>query len=91
MSEGKSIYVPKSHPYSEVVPSDFVVNEEDPLARAKRIALHDINNKLQQNIFNMNVVDSMDYLDCYMKLMAAGIFITDANREDKYFEIIEAA
>ena len=91
LSEGKNIYVPKSHPYSEVVPSDFVVNEEDPLARAKRIALHDINNKLQQNIFNMNVVDSMDYLDCYMKLMAAGIFITDANREDKYFEIIEAA
>jgi len=26
-----------------------------------------------------------------MELLAAGIFITDQNREDKYFEIIEAA
>ena len=39
----------------------------------------------------MNIIDAMDYLNCYMKLMAAGIFITDSNREDKYFEIIEAA
>ena len=33
----------------------------------------------------------MDYLNCYMKLLSAGIFISDKNREDKYFEIIEAA
>lgn len=33
----------------------------------------------------------MDYLESMMKLMNAGIFITNENREDKYFEIIEAA
>jgi len=37
------------------------------------------------------VVDSFEYLQAYMELLAAGIFITDRNREDKYFEIIEAA
>jgi hypothetical protein len=31
----------------------------------------------------------MDYLDSMMKLISNGIFITDENREDKYFEIIE--
>ena len=31
----------------------------------------------------------MDYLNCYINLLNAGYFITDANREDKYFEIIE--
>lgn len=88
---GKNIHVSKTHPYAEVVPSDFIVEEEDELATQKRIALNDINNKMLQNIFNMSVLDSMDYLDAYMKLLAAGIFISDANREDKYFEIIEAA
>lgn len=33
----------------------------------------------------------MDYLNDYMKLLNAGCFITDENRENKYFEIIEAA
>ena len=39
----------------------------------------------------MNVIDLMDYLDCYINLLNAGYFITDANREDKYFEVIEAS
>lgn len=91
LSEGKLIQVPKSHPYAEIVPSDFVIQTEDEVSTAKRIALHDLNNKLQQNVFNINVLDSMDYLDNYMKLLAAGIFICDSNREDKYFEIIESA
>jgi hypothetical protein len=33
----------------------------------------------------------MDYLNCYINLLNAGYFITDKNREDKYFEIIEAS
>lgn len=74
------------------MPSDLVVAEsDDPLVAAKNIAMNDINNLMHQNIFGLSILDSMDYLDCLLKLMAAGIFITDENREDKYFEIIEAA
>ena len=33
----------------------------------------------------------MDYLNNYIALLNAGYYITDANREDKYFEVIEAS
>ena len=33
----------------------------------------------------------MDYLNNYVTLLNAGYYITDANREDKYFEVIEAS
>ena len=33
----------------------------------------------------------MDYLNNYVALLNAGYYITDANREDKYFEVIEAS
>ena len=39
----------------------------------------------------MNVIDLMDYLNNYVALLNAGYYITDANREDKYFEVIEAS
>jgi len=39
----------------------------------------------------MNVIDLMDYLDCYINLLNAGYYITDSNREDKYFKVIEDA
>jgi len=46
---------------------------------------------MQYNVYGVSVLECFDYLTCYMKMLANGIFITDENREDKYFEIIEAA
>lgn len=92
LSEGKVVYVPKSITNNEVVPSDLVIAESDnPLVIAKNIAKSDITNLINQNVFGISIIDAMDYLNCMMKLMSVGIFITDENREDKYFEIIETA
>ena len=77
---------------SEIIPSDLIIKTDiNELDIAKNIALNDINNLINQNLFGVNIIDSMDYLESMMKLMNAGIFITNENREDKYFEIIEAA
>ena len=91
LQNNKKVVFSKLHPFPEVVPSDLVVVEDSDIESARRLALNDINNRMQQNIFDVCIIDAMDYLNCYMKLLAAGIFITDSNREDKYFEIIESA
>ena len=88
---GKRVFISKSHEYSEVLPTDLVIEEVDSLLAKKRMAINDINSLMHQNILGVSVVDSFEYLQSYMELLAAGIFITDQNREDKYFEIIEAA
>ena len=88
---GKRVFISKAHEYSEVLPTDLVIEDVDSLIAKKRMALNDINSLMHQNILGVSVVDSFEYLQAYMELLAAGIFITDRNREDKYFEIIEAA
>jgi hypothetical protein len=92
LSRGNEIYINGENINIEVTPKNLtVIENKNPLIAAKNIALDDINNKINQNVFSMSVIDSMDYLDCMMKLMSNGIFITNENREDKYFEIIERA
>ena len=91
LETGRRISVSKAHEYAEILPTDLVIEELNELETKKRIALNDINALMHQNILGLCVADSLQYLDCYMKLLSAGIFIHDGNREDKYFEIIEAA
>ena len=91
LESGKRISVSKNHEYAEILPNDLVIEDLDELESKKRIATNDINALMHQNVLGLCIVDSMQYLDCYMKLLAAGIFIHDGNREDKYFEIIEKA
>lgn len=92
LANGKRVYVSRRQGGPEVVLSDLVIRDsETPLEVAKRLAYNDITNLVNQNAFGVSLLDAMDYLDCMMRLMSAGIFITDDNREDKYFEIIEAA
>ena len=91
LEKGFDVFVPKVISGCEVIPSEVTIVDNDELTRSKKLALVTINDLMSQNILAMNIIDAMDYLNCYMKLMAAGIFITDSNREDKYFEIIEAA
>lgn len=91
LASGLKIIVPKNYKYAEITPSDLVVEKADPLETKKRLAVYDIAALMHQNIIGVNVINAMDYLNSYMKLLAAGIFIHDGNREDKYFEIIEKA
>jgi hypothetical protein len=55
------------------------------------MAINEISSRLHQALFSISVIDLMDYLECYVTLLNAGYYITDQNREDKYFEIIEAS
>lgn len=91
LSEGKRITISKATEYSEVQPKDLVIETASELDRCKQMAVNEIAARIHQAIFAVNVIDLMDYLDSYINLLNAGYFITDANREDKYFEVIEAS
>lgn len=92
LSEGKKLKVAKEHKFAEITENELIiVNEENELDIQKNIALNEIEARMHQLILGVSVINAMDYLDCYMSLLNAGIAITDKNREEKYFEIIEAA
>lgn len=88
---GKKLKVAKHMDFPEVTLNDIVIVDENELETDKNIAINSIAALMHENIIGVSLIDAMDYMDCYMKLMNAGIFITNTNREDKYFEIIEKA
>lgn len=91
LKDGKKISIAKVQDYSEVIPSDLVIEEVDELKRAKLVAINEISARLHQMLIGISIIDLMDYLNNYISLLNAGYYITDQNREDKYFEIIEAS
>ena len=91
LSEGKKITVSKKTEFSEVQPRDLVIETLDELSRHKQMAINEVAARMHQALFAVNVIDLMDYLNNYVTLLNAGYYITDANREDKYFEVIEAS
>lgn len=91
LHDGKKIIVSKVIEHAEIQPNDIVIEDLDELSALKQISINEISSKLHQALFAISVIDLMDYLNCYINLLNAGYFITDKNREDKYFEIIEAS
>lgn len=89
LADGKRITISKENEYSEIQPKDLIIEAVDDLERHKLMAINEVAARIHQAIFAVSVIDLMDYLNCYINLLNAGYFITDANREDKYFEIIE--
>ena len=90
---GNQIFINKNSIINkkEVTPDDLQIIVMSGIEKKRNVALTEILKLANKNIFAVNVIEAMDFLNCYMKLLNAGIFITDQNREDKYFEIIEAA
>lgn len=91
LKDGKKITISKTHEYSELQPHDLIIDVQDELTRIKQAAVNEVAARMHQSIFAVSVIDLMDYLNNYVCLLNAGYFITDANREDKYFEVIEAS
>ena len=91
LSEGKKITISKVQEYSEVKPTDLVIQAISDLDRCKQMAINEISARMHQALFSASIVDLMEYLNNYICLLNAGYFITDANREDKYFDVIEAS
>lgn len=89
LSNGKTITISKEHTYSEIQPYELVINEIDELERHKLMAINEVSAKLHQALFSISVIDLMEYLNNYIILLNAGYYVTDSNREEKYFEIIE--
>lgn len=88
---GKKLKVAKKLDFPEVTLNDIIIVNEDAFETDKNIAINSIAALMHQNIIGVSVIDMMEYMDCMMKLLNAGIFITNKNREEKYFEIIEKA
>ena len=91
LANGKKITISKTIEYSEVQPKDLVIEVIDELSRCKQMAINEVAARMHQALFAVSVIDLMDYLNCYINLLNSGYHITDKNREDKYFEIIEAS
>lgn len=90
LSKGNEVLIPIYIPTPEVSPQDlFICEPGNKLETVRRISLIDISSLMDRNLFNVSVIDSMDYINSAMDLMNNGIFITEENREDKYLEIIE--
>ena len=86
---GKVVKISKQYEFVEVLPHDLIIEDLDGIALKKRLTLQNIQSQMHQNIIAVCVIDAMEFLQTYMQLLNAGIFITDENREDKYLEIIE--
>lgn len=93
LREGKIVMVPKVTDFPEIVIGDLIIREADDsvMSIKKRALINEIAARMHQTIIGVSVIDSMDFLTSYMKLLNYGIFITDENREDKYYEIFEEA
>lgn len=91
LGDGKKICVSKQTRFSEVQPDEIIEQDLDALNSYRQCALNEINAKMHQTIIGVSVMDAMQYLTNYLKLVNAGFIITDENREDKYFEVIEQA
>lgn len=91
LANGKKITISKVTEFSEVQPKDLIIEVVDELSRVKQMAINEVAARMHQALFAVSVIDLMEYLNNYVCLLNAGYFITDANREDKYFEVIEAS
>lgn len=91
LKQGLYTTIPKVTKFSEVQPDEISFKEETDIQRLKRSVLNEINARMHQSIIGVSLMDTMNFMNNYLKLLNMGFYITDENREDKYFEIIEQA
>jgi hypothetical protein len=89
LKEGINIIIPKVTKFSEVQLDELIISNEDEISKLKRCVINEINARMHQSIIGVSLIDAMTYMNNYLKLLNMGYCITDENREDKYFEIIE--
>lgn len=89
LKAGKKVTTSKTTFECEVMPADLVVADVSDLDRRKLEALNEVAARMHNLLITASVIDLMDYLDNYVKLLNAGYFVTDATREDVYFKLIE--
>jgi hypothetical protein len=58
---------------------------DDELTIAKRVLINEINSAINQNVLGISIVDMFGFISSFSRLADHNIFITDENREEKYF------
>lgn len=88
LDDGKKVGILKTGS-SQVRMIDLVIDELDEVEMLRRKSIREIQDLIQSQIFSVGLIDSFDFLEAYMKMINKGIIITDDNREDMYFKVIE--
>lgn len=91
LKAGKKITASKIAFQSELLPVDLIVKDLPDLDRRKLEAVNEVAARMHNLLISISVLDLMEYLDTYVKLLNAGYFVTDTTREDVYFKLIEDA
>ena len=86
---GRQYSNPVNRQHNEVQSYELVIDAPTDLDRYKQVALNEVRARMHQQMLTHAVIEAMDYLDCFIKLCSYGYVISNSNREDKYFEIIE--
>lgn len=71
-----------------LVHTDFSIEQRTTLQRYKRRTLHRVRSIFSLHLTHIGGMTFFHYLNSFARLAAEGYFITDANREEKYLEII---
>lgn len=89
LEKGTEVLIPKDMT-REVLPVDLILNKTDPLTVIKGVALAKIRAKIDGHLASISALEFYSFFTVHAKLMDAGYFITDENREEKYLEIINS-
>lgn len=95
MKRGKEILIAKEAIHNNCLretleKDDIKIQKVNDLEEAKKKALVDLNNRYSGSIYQMSSINLFQFISATLKLMDAGYFITDSNREEKYLEIIQS-
>lgn len=88
LSNHNHVFLPKNVP-GELAHTDVIISENDGLEKDKLMFLSDMYRGIDYQLFMFSAIDFYDFLAVFNEMTAAGYFITDQNREEKYIEIIE--
>lgn len=92
LAAGRSVKIPDETDGPEVRPVDLIITEDgNELETARRALLAEMNSAIGQNALGTAAVDMFGYMAAFSRLADHGVFVTDENREEKYFEVIDRA
>jgi hypothetical protein len=61
------------------------MDADDELTISKRVLINEINSAINQNVLGISIIDMFGFISAFSRLADHNIFITDENREEKYF------
>lgn len=91
LKSGQCIRIPVKFSGPEVKPADLIIMDaDDELTISRRVLINEINSAINQNVLGISIVDMFGFISAFSRLADHNIFITDENREEKYFQIIDS-